>query len=66
MQNLSHIPTHPATEIVSRREERGERRVHETYTSELSDAATPKELSGRVSRAAKPKTVSQRASQSQT
>ena len=40
----------PATEIVSRREERGERRVHETYTSELSDAATPKELSGRVSR----------------
>ena len=51
-RNAGH--THPATEIVSRREERGERRVHETYTSELSDAATPKELSGRISDGASP------------
>jgi 2-aminomuconate deaminase len=40
----------PATEITSRREERGERRVHETYTSEPSDAATREELSGQLSK----------------
>ena len=45
--------THPASEIVSRREERGDRRVHETYTSEPSDVATPKEPSGRVSHVGK-------------
>ena len=49
-KTLVPLITNPATEIVSRREDRGERRVHETYTSELSDAATPKELSGRVSK----------------
>ena len=42
--------TKPTTEIVSRREERGERRVHETYTSETRDETTQKELSGRLSK----------------
>ena len=56
LQNLDFsTPTcalyaNPATEIISRREERSERRVHQTYTSEQSDAATKKELSGRVSK----------------
>jgi hypothetical protein len=43
------LTTKPATEIISRREEQGERRVHGTYTSETSDVTTQKELSGRLS-----------------